>query len=296
MKVSLEKTFPLPASADIVWPLLQDIEQVATCMPGARITERIDATHYKGTVAVKFGPASMAFRGEIEVAALDAETKTLRLIGKGTDNTGGSGASMDLTARIEAVGAAACNLHGISDVSMSGKAAAFGGRMMGSVSDQILRQFAANLANKVQALQAAAPSAAAKAAVKAAAPESPMAVGSGRAPELPVAHLAATAAQDGASPAQSGPGAQHASGPSVAPALHPAPIGQPAASIGQAAAPAVSVDAAPAGSTSDPAAESAHAAAPSAYVAQPPAELNGFALIWAVFKDWLRSLFGAKRA
>ena len=37
---------------------------------------------------------------------------------------------------------------------MSGKAAAFGGRMMGSVADQVLKQFAANFAAQVQAMQA----------------------------------------------------------------------------------------------------------------------------------------------
>ena len=37
---------------------------------------------------------------------------------------------------------------------MSGKAAAFGGRMMNSVADQILKQFAANFAAQVAALAA----------------------------------------------------------------------------------------------------------------------------------------------
>ncbi len=157
MLVKLEKTFPMPASAETSWLLLQDIVGVASCMPGASITERVDAQHYKGTVAVKFGPASMAFRGEVEVKSIDAASRTLRLIGKGTDSTGNSGASMDLTARIEAIDASSCNLVGISEVSMSGKAAAFGGRMMGSVADQVLKQFAANFAVKVQALQANPP-------------------------------------------------------------------------------------------------------------------------------------------
>ena len=40
---------------------------------------------------------------------------------------------------------------------MSGKAAAFGGRMMSSVADQVLKQFADNFAAQVQALQAQAP-------------------------------------------------------------------------------------------------------------------------------------------
>lgn len=155
MKIQLEKSYPMPASADTGWALLQDIEGVASCMPGAKITERVDAQHYKGTVAVKLGPASLSFRGEIEVRGLDAAARSLHLFAKGTDSTGGSAASMDLTARVEAVDAASCNLVGTSEVTMSGKAATFGGRVMGPVSDQILGQFAANFAAKVQAMQAA---------------------------------------------------------------------------------------------------------------------------------------------
>ena len=154
MKVQLSRAFPLPASADAAWALLRDIESVAACMPGAKITERVDETHYKGTVSVKVGPASLSFRGEIEVRGVDASARTLRLAAKGTDTTGGSAASMDLTARIEAQGADACNLVGDSEVSMSGKAAAFGARLMGPVSDQVLGQFAANFAARLQAMPA----------------------------------------------------------------------------------------------------------------------------------------------
>jgi hypothetical protein len=95
----------------------------------------------------------MSFRGEVEMKDIDAGTHTLRLIGKGTDTTGSSGASMDLTARVEASEANRCNLVGVAEVSMSGKAVAFGGRMMNAVADQILKQFADNFAAKVGALQ-----------------------------------------------------------------------------------------------------------------------------------------------
>jgi hypothetical protein len=44
-------------------------------------------------------------------------------------------------------------LVGSSEVSVSGKAAAFGGRMMDSVADKILQQFADNFAAEVAALQ-----------------------------------------------------------------------------------------------------------------------------------------------
>jgi uncharacterized protein len=159
MKVKLNRTFPMPASAEAAWVSLQDIAAVAACMPGAKITERIDATHYKGTVSVKVGPASLSFRGDIEVKSVDPSTRTLHLFANGTDTTGGSGASMDLTARVEALDASSCNLVGDSEVSMSGKAASFGARMMVPVSDQLMNQFAANFAAQVQAMQAPSSSA-----------------------------------------------------------------------------------------------------------------------------------------
>jgi uncharacterized protein len=347
MKVTLEKTFPMPASADIAWTLLQQIEEVAACMPGARITERIDATHYKGTVAVKFGPASMAFRGDIEVAAVEVTTQTLRLIGTGTDNTGGSGASMDLTARIAAIDAAACNLVGTSEVSMSGKAAAFGGRMMGSVADQILKQFAVNFANKVQALQAAAPPAGAGApaqgAVSAGAyPTAPstgaaasaatrddgssaMAVGSGKAPVVALVAASSPSSEPGASAdsaPSADPGAATASSASAAMGRSGA-AGAPAAmstagtaplltgvlrgsavspsaaapsASGGASGPAMQVPAAAPSPAVAPGAAASSASNAAAFHPAPASELNAFALIWAVFKDWLRSIFGARRA
>lgn len=154
MKVQLSRSFALPTSADAAWVVLQDIAAVASCMPGAKITEHVDETHYKGTVAVKAGPASLSFRGDIEVRSMDAATRTLRLFAKGTDTTGSSGASMDLTARVDALDAQSCNLIGESEVSMSGKAAAFGSRLMIPVADQVLSQFAANFAARLQAMPA----------------------------------------------------------------------------------------------------------------------------------------------
>jgi carbon monoxide dehydrogenase subunit G len=152
MKVVLEKVFPLAATADSAWQLMQDIEAVAGCMPGAKITERIDATHYKGTITVRLGPATMSFKGDIEVVNLDAAGRSLHLIGKGADATGTSAASMDLVASVQASGET-CDLTGKSEVTMSGKAASLGGRLMGPVSEQMLKQFVANFAAKLQTLQ-----------------------------------------------------------------------------------------------------------------------------------------------
>jgi len=152
MEVKLEKVYPLSAPADVAWRFLQDIRGVAECMPGAKITEQLDATHYKGQVNVKIGPASATFHGEITVKDVDASQRRLSLVAKGSDAKGSSAASMDLAAQIRTVDSNRSELAGNSRVTVSGKMAAFGGRMMTQVSDQILQQFAANLANRVAAL------------------------------------------------------------------------------------------------------------------------------------------------
>ena len=156
MQVKIEKTFPLAALPAAAWALLQDIRAVAECMPGARITEQIDATHYKGQVSVKLGPAAAQFAGELEVLGLDAARREIKLNGKGSDTKGSSAATMNLSASIRDA-AAGCELVGVSEVSVSGKLASFGGRMMTQVADQLLKQFAYNFAGRVAAVPEAAP-------------------------------------------------------------------------------------------------------------------------------------------
>jgi uncharacterized protein len=156
MNVKIDKAFPMPCAAAVAWEFLRNLEAVAGCMPGAKITERLDEGRYKGTVTVRVGPATMSFRGEVEMKDIDPVARSLRLLGKGTDSTGSSAASMNLTARIEPAEGGLCTLVGTSEVSMSGKAAAFGGRMMNTVADQILKQFADNFSAQVAALQAQA--------------------------------------------------------------------------------------------------------------------------------------------
>ena len=223
MKVQFEKSFDLGGPAAAAWALLQDLEAVAACMPGARVTEKLDERHVKGTVTVKMGPASLVFRGEVEVKDVDPEGRSLFLVGRGTDTTGTSGAAMDLRAHIEEAGPGACRLLGTSEVSVSGKAATFGGRLMTAVADQVLQQFAANFAERLQSV--AVP-----------------------------------------------PGPQAAT--------------QPAGSVASVG----SVGSAAAVPQPEPAAAQPAEAAP------PARQLNGFALLWAVFRDRLHHLFHARRA
>ncbi len=162
MQVTLDKQYPVAAPPEAAWRVLSNVTELATCMPGAQITEMVDDTHYKGSVKVKVGPATAAFAGTIEVLGVDAATRTLRMLGKGADKAGSS-ASMELTARVVAADGGASTLLGKAEVVVAGKFAQFGGRMMNSVSDMILAQFADTFSQKAAALQAASAAEAASA-------------------------------------------------------------------------------------------------------------------------------------
>lgn len=167
MEVKLDKLYPLDVDATRAWTLLSDLKAVAGCMPGAEITEQLSETSYKGGVKVKVGPAVAQFGGTVDVLNVDVAARKLTLRGKGADK-GGSSASMDLTATIEAdpADAAKCSLRGEAAVIVNGKFAQFGGRMMVQVSDMILAQFVANFMATAQTLPqpaGAAPAAAAQA-------------------------------------------------------------------------------------------------------------------------------------
>jgi uncharacterized protein len=77
---------------------------------------------------------------------------------------------MQLNASLMAAEGGACTLVGKADVIVNGKFAQFGGRMMASVSDVILAQFAQTFSNKAQALQTSASAAPGTAATQEAAP------------------------------------------------------------------------------------------------------------------------------
>src|SRR3569623_2547479 len=84
MQTRIEKTFAIAAPDDAAWQVLQDIKTVAECMPGAQITEQVAATHYKGQVKLRLGPASAPFNGELELKSLAPLSKRLEVSGKGS--------------------------------------------------------------------------------------------------------------------------------------------------------------------------------------------------------------------
>jgi len=147
MKTTIQKKFSVSQPIDLVWASLSAPTDVVTCVPGASITEKIDERNYKGAVLAKFGPIKASYTGDIEILELDETNKKMVLSGKGLDSKGKGSADMKMVGNLN-------ENNGVTDVEFNiditiiGKLAQFGSRLINDVSDQLLNQFVANFKAK----------------------------------------------------------------------------------------------------------------------------------------------------
>ncbi len=160
----LTNTLDIEASADDVFRLINDdVERVATCVPGAAITGK-DGDTFLGGVKVKVGPISASYSGTIRFLEIDPDAKTLKLAAKGADSHGNGDAEAEVAITIEPRGAGS-RLTLRTDLVISGKIVSFGKGAIVAVSNKVLQQFAVNLGAMLAGGPQATPVAAATAPV-----------------------------------------------------------------------------------------------------------------------------------
>ena len=72
MSIRIRNSFLITAPAEQAWTVLNDIERVASCVPGAELIEISNDNIYKGRIAVRLGPVLMQFGGTLEFRERDA--------------------------------------------------------------------------------------------------------------------------------------------------------------------------------------------------------------------------------
>lgn len=177
MAIKLENSFFLDMSADQAWALLNDVERIAPCVPGAQLTE-IDGDDYQGKVKVKLGPITAQYKGVATITQRDSAARRMTLTGKGKDVTGAGTAGADLVMVVTPEGAGAKVVLD-TDVQLTGKVAQLGRGVMQDVSARLIDQFVDNLKKLAPA---EAPS-----VVEPAADLSPAAAGTPATPDAPAA-------------------------------------------------------------------------------------------------------------
>lgn len=142
--MELDSSFTVQAPVERVWATLMDIERVAGCLPGAEVLGKLSEDAYQLGVKVKLGPVTMQYRGQLDVVERDETAHRAVLSGQAKETKGQGTAKATATMTLtETAGTTRGTIH--TDLALMGKAAAMGKSVIGSVSDQLMTQFAANL-------------------------------------------------------------------------------------------------------------------------------------------------------
>jgi carbon monoxide dehydrogenase subunit G len=144
LALRIEKNFQVSQPIDKVWSLLSDPAKVASCVPGAQITEKVDDKTYKGAISVKVGPSVTDYKGDVQIVRLDPQNHEIEIQGKGQDVRGRGSASMTMTGKLAALDGAATQVTSISEVSVVGILAQMGSRVITDVSNIMFEKFSQN--------------------------------------------------------------------------------------------------------------------------------------------------------
>ncbi|WP_433469460.1 SRPBCC family protein [Spirillospora sp. CA-128828] len=174
----LNNQIAVAAAPDAVFALINDVERVVTCLPGATLDGREGDT-CSGGVKVKVGPITASYTGTVRFLEVDRERRLLRLQGRGADAHGNGDAEAEVALTVDdAPGGAVLRVE--TDLLIRGKIVQFGKGAIVAVSNRLLDQFAANLAALIEADRAGVPapapaaaSATASATVRGSAPAAP---------------------------------------------------------------------------------------------------------------------------
>jgi carbon monoxide dehydrogenase subunit G len=155
--MELTNTFEIPAPAGEAWKVLQDIERIAPCMPGATL-ESAEGDEYGGKVKVKVGPVTVTYRGTAQFIDLDetAHRAVIKASGKEMRGTGTARATVT-TELVDKGEATEVNVH--TDLYVTGKPAQFGRGVMADVATKLIDQFASCVAEELTGRQRERPAA-----------------------------------------------------------------------------------------------------------------------------------------
>ena len=145
--MELSNDFEVSAPIEKVWEVINDVELIAHCLPGAHL-EAVENDEYKGFVKVKVGPITAQYKGVAKFVEKDDSNHRVVIRGEGRDTRGAGNAAADITASLEST-TEGTRVNVVTDLKITGKVAQFGRGVMADISKKLMSQFADNLSELV---------------------------------------------------------------------------------------------------------------------------------------------------
>jgi len=148
----IKNDFEVAEPVEKVWQFFGNIPQVATCLPGAELTEDLGGEKYKGTVAIRMGPVRLQFAGTADIAERDEAARRIVVHAAGADEKGRGQASMTVTATLAKSGRGT-RVDVTQDLQLSGAAAQYGRGMISDVSSVLMHDFSVNMQDRISRIE-----------------------------------------------------------------------------------------------------------------------------------------------
>jgi uncharacterized protein len=148
----IKNDFEVAAPVDKVWQFFDNIPQVAACLPGTELTSDLGDDRYEGQVAVRMGPVRLQFAGKAEITERNEAARRVVVQASGAEVKGRGQASMVVTATLARAGRGT-KVGVTQDLQLSGAAAQYGRGMISDVTSVLMRDFSANLADRIDRIE-----------------------------------------------------------------------------------------------------------------------------------------------
>lgn len=145
----IEGKFTLKASIQEVWDFLLETETLASCIPGVEKVEAINDNTYGTIVKQKVGPISVRLKFNTTLTEKDPP-RYLKAIGRGADIGKAGTFTQETTISLNELSADNVEVIYSSKVSIVGRLATFGERIMRAKSKAIGEEFTRNLQEKLK--------------------------------------------------------------------------------------------------------------------------------------------------
>ncbi|MEZ0066376.1 carbon monoxide dehydrogenase subunit G [Streptacidiphilus sp. MAP12-20] len=150
----LHHDMTVPASTDEVWRALGEIEEIAPCLPGASV-DRVDDDTVYGTMTVKVGPITVAYRGRAVIDERDDASHRMVVHATGREQRGAGTAAATMVVAVHEQDDGATEVDVDTDLTITGRPAQFGRGVMADIGDRVIAEFADRLSQRLAATTAA---------------------------------------------------------------------------------------------------------------------------------------------
>ena len=150
----IEGQFTLQAPIQKVWDSLLDPKTLGTCVPGTEKMEAIDKETYESVVAQRVGPFKVKLKFTTKLTEV-RPPNYIKAVGRGADVTKLGNFSSEIEVKLNETSPNVVDVSYSANVSLVGRLATFGERIMRAKAKDVGDQFTKNLQQKLGGSQAA---------------------------------------------------------------------------------------------------------------------------------------------